>query len=157
MMDHFANQVDGLRNQMLETHKAELRKLAGLDEALLADDVALRDELRGIRQRHETRRGDIRAELESFAASLGMLPAPRHVQAAAPAAELPTVDQALAQLDRRPQIAPVPGVAYGGAPNATAVAPHVPAPDPRFAAYGYAQGPATVEPMPRIVRNMAGG
>jgi hypothetical protein len=137
-MDHFANQVDGLRNQMLETHKAELRKLAGLDEALLADDVALRDELRGIRQRHETRRGDIRAELESFAASLGMLPAPRHVQAAAPAADLPTVDQALAQLDRRPQIAPA-----------------VYAVPPRFDAAGNPH--AFAEPMPRIVRNMAGG
>ncbi|OYW56815.1 MAG: hypothetical protein B7Y80_01650 [Hyphomicrobium sp. 32-62-53] len=149
-MDHFANQVDGLRNQMLEAHKLELRKLAGLDQALLADDVALRDELRGIRQRHETRRGDIRAELESFASSLGMLPAPRQVRAVPAPAELPTVDQALAQLERGPQIATIPGM-NAGVPNVTAAAPHVPAPDPRFAAAAYD------DPMPRIVTNRARG
>jgi hypothetical protein len=143
-MDTFTKQVDALRETMLETHKGELRQLSGLDRALLDDDTALRDELRGIRQRHETRRRDIIGEMELFAASLGRLPRPRQAQ------ELPTVDQALAQLERRPQIATIPGM-NAGVPNVTAAAPHVPGADPRFAVAGYD------EPMPRIVTNRARG
>lgn len=153
-MDHFANQVEGMREKMFEQHKLELRTLERLDQAVIADDVALREELRGIRERRALRRLDLRAELESFAADLGLLPAPRQVQAVTPPpAELPTIDQALAQLERRPQIAPVmpPAQNYAAAPNVHAVAP-------RFDGVNYPQygAPPNADPLPRIVRRMAG-